>query len=486
MSRKQNADKLQTDENHYRIIFENAIECIFESTLEGRVFAANPAFVKMLGYDSEADVLQSLTDLPNQLWVNSSEYAVFKQMIENQGYVKGYECEFKRKNGEKILISLNATISHPHDGQVHLHSSFEDISERKLAEEKLRGNELKYRTLYESARSAILLFSEGRWVECNETTLVVFGCTREQIVGEHPIRFSPYKQPDGRISSEEAIKKINLAYSQGPQFFEWLHCRADGSLFDAEVSLKCMKIEGKLYIQCIVWDITERKRAERALQESNMNLMKLLNSSLFGVITVSLNKEIRWANPAAIDMIGANSLDELVGKKCYEHFCPAKINNCPIIDNKQRIDHSERQLNRKDGKQIPILKTVTEIELSGEQLLLETFIDITNESRYKNELELSIQKLSKRLDQTMNAISKIGELRDVYTAGHQKRVAKLACAIAQEMGLSEEVISNISYGALIHDIGKIYIASDILNKPSKLSNFDFKLFRLMLNTDMTL
>jgi PAS domain S-box-containing protein/putative nucleotidyltransferase with HDIG domain len=86
-------------------------------------------------------------------------------------------------------------------------------------------------------------------------------------------------------------------------------------------------------------------------------------------------------------------------------------------------------------------------------------------------------KLQQRLHQSVIAISKIGEMRDVYTAGHQKRVQQLSIAIARRMNLSEEVIQNIAYGALIHDIGKIYIASDILNKPGKISNLEYQILQ---------
>ncbi len=96
---------------------------------------------------------------------------------------------------------------------------------------------------------------------------------------------------------------------------------------------------------------------------------------------------------------------------------------------------------------------------------------------YEQEIRESRAILEKRLQQSINTISRIGELRDVYTAGHQRRVKDLACAIARELGFSESAIMNLSYGALIHDIGKIYIASDILNKPGKISNLEYQILQ---------
>lgn len=96
---------------------------------------------------------------------------------------------------------------------------------------------------------------------------------------------------------------------------------------------------------------------------------------------------------------------------------------------------------------------------------------------YEQEIRESRAILEKRLQQSINTISRIGELRDVYTAGHQKRVKDLACAIAREIGFSESAVMNLSYGALIHDIGKIYIASDILNKPGKISTLEYQILQ---------
>ena len=141
------------------------------------------------------------------------------------------------------------------------------FTERKLTEEKVKESELKYRALFETSSDAILLFTEFAWDDCNAGALRVFGCTREQIIGANPSRFSPPMQPDGRSSEEEAIKLITLAYEGKPQFFEWEHCRADATPFAAEVSLNRLDLRGRPYIQAIVRDVSERKKAEIKVSE---------------------------------------------------------------------------------------------------------------------------------------------------------------------------------------------------------------------------
>ncbi|MCJ7540667.1 MAG: PAS domain S-box protein, partial [Desulfobacterales bacterium] len=126
-----------------------------------------------------------------------------------------------------------------------------------------------YRTLFDNAKDAIFLMDSDVFIDCNKKTLEMFGCTKEQIIGQRPYEpFSPELQPDGRNSKEKALEKISLAIKGQSQFFEWSHRKLDGSFFDAEISLNPVKLDSKTYLQAIVRNITQHKRLEKTLRLS--------------------------------------------------------------------------------------------------------------------------------------------------------------------------------------------------------------------------
>ncbi len=170
-----------------------------------------------------------------------------------------------------------------------------DVSERKRAEKALMESEVKYRTLFNATQVAIFLITKNQFVDCNSHSLEMFGCSREEIIGKGPFEFSPPYQPDGRESKEKGLEKIGAALMGEPQTFEWIHCCLDGTPFNAEVTINRIQIGGEYFLQAIVRNITDRKRAEEALRAMSLidDLTGLYNRR--GFLTLA-EQELKIAN----------------------------------------------------------------------------------------------------------------------------------------------------------------------------------------------
>jgi len=137
--RKRAEEALRESEENYRNIFENAVMGIFQTIPDGRYLRANPAGVRMYGYESPEDMIQSVADMSQQIYVNPEDRARFKEIMEGKGYVVGFESEHYRKDKSRIWTVLNSRAVRDKTGRtLHYETTIEDITERKRAEIELR------------------------------------------------------------------------------------------------------------------------------------------------------------------------------------------------------------------------------------------------------------------------------------------------------------------------------------------------------------
>jgi PAS domain S-box-containing protein/putative nucleotidyltransferase with HDIG domain len=141
------------------------------------------------------------------------------------------------------------------------------------------------------------------------------------------------------------------------------------------------------------------------------------------------------------------------------------------ITERKRVDEKLRRAH--EELEIKVQERTAELTKANKALQVE----ITERRHAEESLKESYDKLRRALEGTIHALASTVEKRDPYTAGHQQRVAGLACAIGTEMGLSEEKIDGIRMIGVIHDIGKMYVPAEILSKPGQLNEVEFKMIK---------
>jgi PAS domain S-box-containing protein len=215
-------------------------------------------------------------------------------------------------------------------------------------------------------------------------------------------------------------------------------------------------------------DITEYKDAERRISERESQYRSLVEQQVAGINIVRDDGTFAYVNPRFAEMLGYRP-EELVGKRFYKFVGEAdraKLRKLATarFSGEGSIRPTEFSILRKDGSLVDILGQATLATYQGRPALFAVTID---DSEHK--------RAERAMRHTIEALASTVELRDPYTAGHQQRVSKLACAIARDLGMSEAQIEGLSLAGAVHDVGKVKVPAEILNKPGRLTKLEYQL-----------
>lgn len=213
---------------------------------------------------------------------------------------------------------------------------------------------------------------------------------------------------------------------------------------------------------------------------SYANIQLLIDSLPDYILLVDSEHKIIMANKA-LERLGF-SPEEILGKYCPEviHNSTSPIPECPLEEAVECNCSVEREIYDKENQRwfLSVAYQTPFWSMDGKEIYFHQLKEITESKKYKLELKRTLDRINKILEQGIQAIVKLVEKRDPYTAGHQKNVSFIAREIAIEMGLSEDIVETVAIAGLLHDIGKIIVPLDILNKPTKLNEHEFNLIKL--------
>ncbi len=352
--------QVQKAEENYRSIFEHAVEGIFQSTPEGRFLTVNPAMARILGYDSPEEAIRDVTDITHQIYVHPEDRTESARREQAEGVLKGFEFEAYRKDGEKIWLSLNRRSVRDENGIVlYREGRVEDITERKKAEAEQARLNTEIREERERLNTVVatvpgVVFEAwGRPDTGNSTDFVseYVGPMTGYNVSEWfsmPGFWLSIVHPDDK---ERVAREANLHFAEGGNAaleFRWI--RKDERIIwvRAHTIVICDKEGTPVGVRGVVIDVTEHRRAENALRESEERYRDLVENA----------HDIIFSHDLHGNYSSVNRHEECLSLNIADTIAPEHVNKAREMMSKklagEKVSAYEVELVAKDGKRIPV------------------------------------------------------------------------------------------------------------------------------------
>ena len=278
--------------------------------------------------------------------------------------------EHEQADRKKIYVQvLKAPVRDANDRIVGIQGMFWDVTAREQAEASLHESEARKRAIFEAALDCMIMIDhDGRVVEFNPAAEKCFGFTRQEVLGKEMSELLAH--PDARKRHLNNIERYEQHHEQGSLMGRRMESpllRKNGEVFLAEISMQPIPLQSSSAFAIMLRDITERKRAEEALRQSNMRFQRLVDSDIVGIIILTHDGVISEANDAFLEMLGYTRKE--LGKKeiRLEAITPHEYRSLDErafiqLNSKGRCTPWEKEFIRKDQSRVPVLIGLTQLD----------------------------------------------------------------------------------------------------------------------------
>ena len=355
----------------------------------------------------------------------------------------------------------------------HIIGMHEDATERKRATDLLKKSEEKYRSVVDNANQAIVVIQDEKIAFANPKTCKVSKYSIEELTGKP---FIEILHPDDReIASKLQQKNVNR--EPVPDIYPFRVVDKEGEINWIEVNAVPIDWQGKPATLNFATDITEKVTTEQQMMVKD----SALTSSINAIALADLHGKLTYVNPSFLNLWGYKNSSEILGKygtELWQNSVDIHKTRKSLL--KKGIWTGELTASRQDGSTFIVQVSAQIIkDPDGKPLCaMASFIDITGRKKAEDDVLSSHQQMTKNMEDTVQAMAMTVEYKDRYTASHQRRVAQLARAIADEIGMDENKKVGLYLAGLVHDIGKLRVPAEILSNPGKLSEAEFSMIKL--------
>jgi PAS domain S-box-containing protein len=313
------AVELRQSEERFRAAFTQGGIGMALVGLDGRFLQVNRAFVDLLGYAEEELLQKTFRDItaPED---RERSLELARRMVSDRQMFAQLEKRYLHKDGHTVWLDLSTTLVQGPSGEdLYFVSSFQDVTDRKLAEEKLRQNEARFRAITEALPvPATITRPEGQILFINEASARLFGVDREAALGRLASDFYA-DQADRDVMRNRLLQERELTG------YELRLRRQDGTAFWTVVNLRVVTFEGGPAIFASFVDIDARKRAEEALRESEARYRALAENTGVGVWQITSEGRTVYANPAMLSILGLARRANISGRMIQDFYPPAVL-----------------------------------------------------------------------------------------------------------------------------------------------------------------
>ncbi len=382
----------------------------------------------------------------------AEEYPIARSLISGEA-VKGEEMRYRRGDGTETFFSVDSAPIYDSEGRrVSAVAAFIDISERKRAEEALRESEERFAKAFLTSPDALVIsrLADGAILEANDSFVSLSGYDRDEVIGKSPIDLGLYVDPSDRRRMLAILKERNYVRD-----FEFMMKRKSGETRLVAFSAEPLELRGEHCWLTVARDITERKRAEEALRESEERFAKAFRASPDGlVITRQSDGVILEVNDSWRQMLGYGS-DEVIGKG-WAHFDfpidPTDRRHVrAILEEQGYIRDFEMAIKRKSGEALIARISIEPIELRGEPCFVTIVHDITQRKRAEEALRESEEQARRQLAyvEAIYATAPVGLCfvdTDLQYLSINERLAEInGCSVEEHLGRTvREVIPQMA------------------------------------------
>lgn len=325
--RKRAEDSLQISESKYRLLHNTMIDAFVSVDMDGRITGFNETYRKMLGFEPDKLYALTYTDLTPTKW-HTVESKIVNEKILPKGYSDIYEKEYRKKDGTVFPVELRTYLLRDEAGNpTGMWAIVRDITERKRTEKALRESEERYRAFFNTSRDCVFITSvDGRWVDLNDAAVQFFGYESREALLNVEIK-------DLYANSDERIKHLQVVNEKGyTQEYPVTLQKKDGTIINTLITSVTRKDgQGRIIgYQGTIRDITDSKRAENALRESEQRLANIIDFLPDATFAVDREgKVIAW-NRAIENMTGI-AKNEMLNRGSYAYAVPFYKEPRPIL-----------------------------------------------------------------------------------------------------------------------------------------------------------